>query len=65
MYIKKREALDQNASTLKKQVQAMAPNNTVKVAYGACEPTMRSNGKGELSVPTTLLKEYLDSAMCS
>ena len=53
MYIKKREALDQYASTLKKQVQAMAPNKTVKVAYGACGPTMRSNGKGELSVPTT------------
>ena len=49
----KRAALDNYTSTLKKEIQTLAPSYRIEVAYGSSGPKMRPGGKGELNVPTT------------
>ena len=52
-YMLKRKTLDKYTSTLKKEIQTLAPEHKIEVAYGSSGPKMRPGGKGELNVPTT------------
>lgn len=51
-YRKKRQCIDKFFQGVLNDCKKYFKDKIIKVAYGHCGPTMCSNGKGELSVPT-------------
>lgn len=52
-YRKKNKVLDKFFNKVKKEINKITKEKEIIIAYGNCGKAMKSNGKGELSVPTT------------
>lgn len=52
-YRKKNKVLDKFFNKVKKEINKITKGKEIIIAYGNCGKAMKSNGKGELSVPTT------------
>jgi len=52
-YIGKRKVLDGFYARVLKKVASLFPKSQISIAYGSAGLTMKSGGKGEVSVPTT------------